>query len=109
YSTPVDYELTVGVTNDLSKVAALIAADLPTQIYYVSYRGNAFDTHVHQADLHERLLMYTADAVNAFMKDLERIGRRQDVGMMIFTEFGRRVEENASQGTDHGTAGPMFL
>ena len=59
--------------------------------------------------MHERLLMYTADAVNGFMKDLERIGRRQDVALMMFTEFGRRVEENASQGTDHGTAGPMFV
>ena len=109
YSTPIDYGLGVGVATDLRKVAALIAADLPTRIYYVSYRGNAFDTHVHQADLHDRLLMYTADAVNGFMKDLERIGRRQDVGVMMFTEFGRRVEENASQGTDHGTAGPMFV
>ncbi len=109
YSTPVDYGLGVGVATDLRKVAALIEADLPTRIYYVSYRGNAFDTHVHQADLHDRLLMYTADAVNGFMKDLERIGRRQDVGLMMFTEFGRRVEENASQGTDHGTAGPMFV
>jgi uncharacterized protein (DUF1501 family) len=109
YSTPIDYGLGVGVATDLRKVAALIAADLPTRIYYVSYRGNAFDTHVHQADLHDRLLMYTADAVNGFMKDLERIGRRQDVALMMFTEFGRRVEENASQGTDHGTAGPMFV
>ena len=109
YSTPIDYGLGVGVSTDLRKVAALIAADLPTRIYYVSYRGNAFDTHVHQADLHDRLLMYTADAVNGFMKDLERIGRRQDVAVMMFTEFGRRVEENASQGTDHGTAGPMFV
>ena len=109
YSTPVDYGLGVGVATDLRKVAALIAADLPTRIYYVSYRGNAFDTHVLQADLHDRLLMYTADAVNGFMKDLERIGRRQDVAVMMFTEFGRRVEENASQGTDHGTAGPMFV
>jgi uncharacterized protein (DUF1501 family) len=109
YNTPVDYGLGVGVATDLRKVAALIAADLPTRIYYVSYRGNAFDTHVHQADLHDRLLMYTADAVHGFMKDLERIGRRQDVALMMFTEFGRRVEENASQGTDHGTAGPMFV
>lgn len=109
YSTPVDYGLGVGVATDLRKVAALIAADLPTRIYYVSYRGNAFDTHVLQADLHERLLMYTADAVHGFMADLERIGRRQDVAVMMFTEFGRRVEENASQGTDHGTAGPMFV
>jgi uncharacterized protein (DUF1501 family) len=109
YNTPVDYGLGVGVATDLRKVAALIAADLPTRIYYVSYRGNAFDTHVLQADLHDRLLMYTADAVNGFMNDLERIGRRQDVAVMMFTEFGRRVEENASQGTDHGTAGPMFV
>jgi uncharacterized protein (DUF1501 family) len=109
YDTPVDYGLGVGIATDLRKTAALIAADLPTRIYYVSYRGNAFDTHVLQADLHDRLLMYTADAVNGFMKDLERIGRRQDVAVMMFTEFGRRVEENASQGTDHGTAGPMFV
>lgn len=109
YTTPIDYGLGVGVATDLRKVAALIAADLPTRIYYVSYRGNAFDTHVLQADLHDRLLMYTADAVNGFIKDLERIGRRQDVAVMMFTEFGRRVEENASQGTDHGTAGPMFV
>ena len=53
--------------------------------------------------------MYTADAVHGFMEDLERIGRGNDVAVMMFTEFGRRVEENASQGTDHGTAGPMFV
>ena len=109
YSTPVDYGIGGGLASDLRKVAALIAADLPTRIYYVSYRGNSFDTHVHQADLHSRLLMYTADAVHGFMEDLERIGRGNDVAVMMFTEFGRRVEENASQGTDHGTAGPMFV
>ena len=109
YSTPVDYGIGGGLAADLRKVAALIAADLPTRIYYVSYRGNSFDTHVHQADLHSRLLMYTADAVHGFMEDLERIGRSNDVAVMMFTEFGRRVEENASQGTDHGTAGPMFV
>ena len=109
YNTPVDYGIAVGLATDLRKVAALIAADLPTRIYYVSYRGNAFDTHVHQADLHARLLMYTADAVNGFMRDVERIGRGADVAVMMFTEFGRRVEENAGRGTDHGTAGPMFV
>ena len=109
YSTPVDYGIGGGLAADLRKVAALIAADLPTRIYYVSYRGNSFDTHVHQADLHSRLLMYTADAVHGFMEDLDRIGRSNDVAVMMFTEFGRRVEENASQGTDHGTAGPMFV
>ena len=82
---------------------------MPTRLYYVSYQGNAFDTHVHQDDLHTRLLMYTADAMRGFMQDLERIGRADDVAVMMFTEFGRRVEENASLGTDHGTATPMFV
>ena len=53
---------------------------------------------------HSRLLMYTADAVRGFMDDVARLGRADDVAVMIFTEFGRRVEENGSLGTDHGTA-----
>lgn len=109
YSTPVDYGIGGGLAADLRKVAALVAAGLPTRVYYVAYRGNSFDTHVHQADLHSRLLMYTADAVRGFMEDVQRIGRGSDVAVMIFTEFGRRIEENASEGTDHGTAGPMFI
>ncbi len=109
YRTPVDYGIGGGLSSDLRKVAALIAAGLPTRVYYVTYRGNAFDTHVHQADLHSRILMYAADAIRAFMVDVSRIGRAQDVAMMVFSEFGRRIEENASKGTDHGTAGPMFL
>ena len=109
YRTPVDYGIGGGLSSDLRKVAALISAGLPTRVYYVTYRGNAFDTHVHQADLHSRILMYAADAVRAFVEDVARIGRRDDVAVMIFSEFGRRIEENASQGTDHGTAGPMFI
>lgn len=109
YRTPVDYGISGGLASDLRKVAALIAAGLPTRVYYVASRGNSFDTHVHQADLHSRLLMYTADAVNGFAQDLERLGRSDDVAVLMFTEFGRRVEENGSQGTDHGTAGPMFI
>ncbi len=109
YSTPVDYGIGGGLAADLRKVAALVAAGLPTRVYYVAYRGNSFDTHVHQADLHSRLLMYTADAVRGFIEDVKRIGRGDDVAVMIFTEFGRRIAENASEGTDHGTAGPMFL
>ena len=106
YRTPVDYGL---VTIDLPKVAALIAADMPTRLYYVSYRNNAFDTHVHQVDQHQRLLTYVSDAVAGFLRDMERIGRADDVVLMAFSEFGRRVPENANLGTDHGTAGPMFL
>jgi len=109
YRTPVDYGLAGGLAENLRKVAALIDAGLPARIYYVSYAGNAFDTHVFQADLHARLLMYTADAVRGFVRDLARLGWLDDVAVMMFTEFGRRVEENASQGTDHGTATPMFV
>ena len=106
YRSPVDY----GITGlDLPKVAALIDAGMPTRLYYTSYRNNAFDTHVYQGDTHKRLLTYASDAVSAFMKDLERIGRAGDVVVMIFSEFGRRVPENVNLGTDHGTANLMFV
>lgn len=106
YSSPVDY----GVTGlDLPKVVALLDAGMPTSLYYVAYRNNAFDTHVFQNNLHQRLLTYTSDAVSAFMQDLERIGRADDVALMIFSEFGRRVPENVSLGTDHGAANVMFV
>jgi uncharacterized protein (DUF1501 family) len=109
YRTPVDYGQGGGLAGNLQRVAALIAAEMPTRLYYVTYAGNSFDTHVQQADLHTRLLMYTADAVRGFIDDVARLGRGDDVAVMIFTEFGRRVEENGSLGTDHGTATPMFL
>ena len=109
YRTPVDYGQGGGLAGNLQRVAALIAAEMPTRLYYVTYQGNSFDTHVQQADLHTRLLMYTADAVRGFIDDVARLGRGGDVAVMIFTEFGRRVEENGSLGTDHGTATPMFL
>ncbi len=106
YNSPVDY----GITGlDLPKVVSLLEAGMPTNLYYVSYRNNAFDTHVFQNDLHQRLLTYTSDAVSAFMLDLERIGRADDVMLMIFSEFGRRVPENVSLGTDHGAANAMFV
>ena len=108
YRTPVDYGIG-GLSPQLRQVAALIHAGMPTRLYYVAYQGNSFDTHVHQADPHSRLLAYTADAIRGFMDDLKRTGRAGDVAMMVFTEFGRRVEENASLGTDHGTATPMFV
>jgi uncharacterized protein (DUF1501 family) len=109
YRTPVDYGIGGGLGGNLQRVAALIAAGMRTRLYYVTYAGNSFDTHVQQADLHSRLLMYTADAVRGFMEDMKRIGRADDVAVMMFTEFGRRVEENGSLGTDHGTATPMFV
>jgi uncharacterized protein (DUF1501 family) len=105
YRTPVDYGI---VPLGLNKVASLIAAGMPTRFYYTSYPHNAFDTHVHQADAHARYLTYVADSVAAFMRDMERIGRADDVSMLIFSEFGRRAAENTSLGTDHGTANLMF-
>lgn len=110
YKTPVDYGVSsAGLGLDLRKVAALIKAEMPTRLYYVSYVGNPFDTHVYQADVHARLLIYTADALRAFIEDVKRIGRGAEVAVMVFTEFGRRVPENTSKGTDHGTATPMFV
>jgi uncharacterized protein (DUF1501 family) len=106
YRSPVDYGI-VGL--DLPKVAALIAAGMPTRLYYTSYRNNAFDTHVFQSDTHKRLLTYASDAVAAFLRDLQRIGHADDVVVMVFSEFGRRVPENVNLGTDHGTANLMFV
>lgn len=106
YKTPVDYGI---VPMSLNKIASLIAAGMPTRLYYTSYPHNIFDTHVHQSDVHARILTYTSDAVAAFIRDMERIGRADDVSILIFSEFGRRAAENDNLGTDHGTANLMFL
>src|SRR5579862_8420359 len=106
YQTPVAYGSTP-LALDLRKVAALIKAGFPTRVYYVSLSG--FDTHASQAGGRNYLLRGLGEALHGFQVDLKRIGRENDVAMMMFSEFGRRVEENASQGTDHGTAGPMFV
>ena len=106
YRTPADYGI---VPVGLPKVAALIDAGLSTRLYYTGFRNNAFDTHVQQPDLHGRLLTYASDAIMGFMRDLERIGKADQVVVLVFSEFGRRVPENANQGTDHGTANTMFI
>jgi uncharacterized protein (DUF1501 family) len=106
YQSPIDYGI---VPLDLPKIAALISAGLPTRLYYTSFRHNAFDTHVQQADLHQRLLSYASDSISGFMKDMQRLGRADDVVLMVLSEFGRRVPENTGLGTDHGTANHMYL
>ena len=106
YNSPVDYGI---APYDLNKVAALIDAGFPAQLYYAGVRNGAFDTHVYQNNLHERLLTYVSDCVAGFLQDMERIGRADDVAILIFSEFGRRVPENANLGTDHGAAGLMFV
>ena len=106
YKTPVDYGI---LPMDLPKVAAMINAQLPTRIYQTAYRHNAFDTHVHQSEQHQRLLTYVSDGVSGFMQDMKRIGRDKDVTVMVYSEFGRRAAENTSLGTDHGTANQVYL
>jgi uncharacterized protein (DUF1501 family) len=94
---------------DLDKVVALIEADFPTRLYYVPLRGSLFDTHVNQAAPHDRQLQYCADAIEGFFQEMQRVGRADDVVMYVHSEFGRRVPENTSLGTDHGTAQVNFV
>ena len=106
YETNVDYGI---VPMDLPKVASCIDAGLETQLYHVSFRNNAFDTHVQQPNLHRRLLSYASDAIFGFVNDLQRLGHGDRVVVMVYSEFGRRVPENANLGTDHGSANNMFF
>ncbi len=106
YQTPVDYGL---VDSQLPKIAACISAGFPARLYYLAFRNNAFDTHVQQPNLHQRLLTYAADSVHGFIRDLERLDLADRVVVMMFSEFGRRAGENTNLGTDHGTANVMML
>ena len=106
YKTDVDYGI---APMDLPKVAACIAAGLPTQLYQVSFRNNSFDTHVQQPALHRRLLSYACDGLHGFQRDLERLGVADRVTVLVYSEFGRRVPENANLGTDHGSANNMWV
>jgi uncharacterized protein (DUF1501 family) len=91
----------------LRTIAELIMSGMDTKVYYLSLSG--FDTHVRQPGAHQRLLQLYADAMHAFVTDLEKSGNLNSVMVMTFSEFGRRVAENASGGTDHGTANNLFL
>ena len=92
---------------DLRTVAALIASRFPTRIYYVSIGG--FDTHSSQRGTHDNLMKTLSTALGAFLRELKAQGSLQKVMVLTFSEFGRRVKENASRGTDHGVAAPLFL
>ena len=91
----------------LKLVARLIGGGLPTRIFYVSQGG--YDTHSNQANTHDRLLKELGDSVKAFMDDIKAQGNFERVTLMTFSEFGRRVKENGSAGTDHGAASVMFV
>jgi uncharacterized protein (DUF1501 family) len=91
----------------LQTVASLIAGGLPTRVYYVSFGG--FDTHAGERQRHDNLMTQLGEALAAFWSDLAAQKNTDRVLMMTFSEFGRRVAQNASGGTDHGAAAPMFL
>jgi uncharacterized protein (DUF1501 family) len=93
-------------SQSLRLVAQMIAGGLPSRVYFASLGG--FDTHAGQSPAHPNLLRQFGQGVSAFLKDLRQQGNADRVLVVQFSEFGRRVAENASGGTDHGTAAPMF-
>ena len=101
------YPLNNGLASGLQTISKLITGGVGTRVYYLSMGG--FDTHANQPRGHANLLGDLASAMTAFYADLEMQGRANDVVTMTFSEFGRRVKENGSAGTDHGAASVMFL
>ena len=91
----------------LNTVATCVKAGVPTRVYMVALGG--FDTHADERNTQQRLLGTLDDALSAFLRDMATDPRGKNVVVMAYSEFGRRVAANASQGTDHGTAGPVFI
>jgi uncharacterized protein (DUF1501 family) len=95
------------LAQQLDVVAKLIAAGSPTKVWSVSLGG--FDTHANEANAQAELLGVVSDSLSRFMGQLKATTRTNDVTIVVYSEFGRRVAGNGSQGTDHGTSGPMFV
>ncbi len=93
--------------NQLKTISTFINSGLSTRVYYVSLSG--FDTHVGQSAKQDKLLKTYAEGIAAFVNDLKKNNNWNDTLLMTFSEFGRRVEQNASEGTDHGTASNVFV
>ena len=93
--------------NQLDVVARLINASVPTRVYSVSLGG--FDTHSNEKGAQTTLLKQVSQSITNFMKQIGATQRANDVTVFVYSEFGRRVAANLSQGTDHGTAGPAFI
>ncbi len=107
---------TTDIGTKLKVVSQLMSGGLRSRIYLISWANNNFDTHANQTSgsdpttgAHAALLKEMGDAVSAFMADLRERGLAEKVAGMTFSEFGRRVAENGSVGTDHGTAAPLFV
>ena len=107
YHSAVEYPANNPLAAQLQMVAQIIAGNLGTRVFSVQLGG--FDTHAAQFNQQANLLLQLGDALSAFEQDLAAMGRADDVLMMTFSEFGRRVAQNGSNGTDHGTAEPMFV
>ena len=107
YHSPVSYPNANPLATQLQMVAQIIAGDLGTRVFSVQLGG--FDTHATQFDQQANLLGQLGDALALFQRDLAAIGKQDNVVMVTFSEFGRRVAQNGSNGTDHGTAEPMFV
>lgn len=103
---PVTYPSS-NLASSLNLVARLIGGGMPTRVYYVGQGG--YDTHSNQTGSHERLMSELDSSLAAFVADLKAQGNFQRVVLMTFSEFGRRVAENGSGGTDHGAAAPLFV
>jgi len=95
------------IARNLNLVSRMIAGGMATRVYYVSHGG--FDTHTGQVNSHDRLLGQLDSALKSFFADLKQQGNDKRVVLMTFSEFGRRVSQNASAGTDHGKASCMFV
>ena len=95
------------LSQQLNLVAKLIAAGSPTKIWSVSLGG--FDTHANEANAQATLLGTVSSSITKFLSQMKASGRSKDITVMVYSEFGRRVKGNGSDGTDHGTAGSMFL
>ena len=106
YETSVTYP-TNDFANRLKLAAQVVSSSLKPTIIYLQIGG--FDTHANQKTTQANLLKTVSDGISAFYRDMESKDKADDTLIMTFSEFGRRVHENGSQGTDHGTAEPMFL
>ena len=95
-----------GLAQNLRSIARMIKGGLPTSVYYTGQGG--FDTHAGQVGKQKGLLNELSESVKAFYDDLKTSGLMNNVTVMVFSEFGRRVHDNG-QGTDHGTAAPVFI
>jgi uncharacterized protein (DUF1501 family) len=105
YHPDVDYPQ--GLGQQLKTIAQVISGNFGTKVYYCQVGG--FDTHSNQSNQHETLLRQVSTSIQAFYRDLAAKKLDSKVTLMCFSEFGRRVTQNDSAGTDHGTAGPMFV